>query len=166
MFERFTDRSRQVMALANQQAHRHGQGIIGTEHILLGMLHEGSGVGAAALREMGVNRDDLISQVEQRLTPSTPVISCRESPSIWWWWQRKPERKEGRLPQEQHAKNVIMHAIETARSWSHRYVGTEHLLMGLLEDPTTSARQVLLEAGVTAERAAATILSVLGRTEE
>ena len=130
MFERFTDRARKVMALANQEAQRFGHEYIGTEHILLGLVKEGSGVGANALKNLGVNLGNAVPEVDKLAPhgPPTPVI--------------------GKLPQTPQAKKVIEHAIEEARALNCHYVGTEHLLLALLRVEGDVAAVVLTNFGL------------------
>src|SRR5512144_1153353 len=108
MFERFTDRARKVMALANQEAQRCNHEFIGTEHILLGIVKEGSGVGATVLKNLGVDLKKLRLEVE-RLVKSGPDMVTM-----------------GKLPQTPRARRVVEYAIEEARAMGHNYVGTEH----------------------------------------
>jgi ATP-dependent Clp protease ATP-binding subunit ClpC len=130
MFERFTDRARKIMALANRQAIELNHSHIDTAHILLGMLEEGSGVGVRALRQMEIDTELLLRDLSSRLERGpTPV----PSPS--------------KLPQTPPAKQVIMDAIAEANDLSHRYVGTEHILLGLLRQPDELASQSLNRAG-------------------
>jgi ATP-dependent Clp protease ATP-binding subunit ClpC len=116
MFERFTDRSRKAMALANQEVHRRGHDIIAPEHILLGILKEGTGDGAKTLREFAIDFDHVSREVERLL----PAGSCAVA--------------AGKMPQTVSAKKVIERAIAEARDLNHTYVGTEHMLMGLCAD--------------------------------
>src|SRR5678815_2490452 len=114
MFERFTDRARKVMALANQEAQRFNHEYIGTEHILLGIVKEGTGVGANVLKNLDLDLRKVRLEIEKRLQPA------ESAPGV------------GRAPQTPRAKKVIEHAIEEARGLGHTYVGTEHLLLGLI----------------------------------
>src|SRR5512139_1439178 len=109
MFERFTDRARKVMALANQEAQRFNHEYIGTEHILLGFVEEGSGVGAAVLKNLNVDLRKVRLEVEKLVKSGSDVVMM------------------GKLPQTPGAKKVIELAFEEARSLGHSYVGTEHL---------------------------------------
>src|SRR5205814_2017500 len=111
MYERFTDRARKVMQLANQEAQRFNHEYIGTEHILLGLVKEGSGVAANVLKNLDIDLRKVRAEVE------AIVVSWR------------PERAYlGKLPQTPRAKKVIEYAIAEARRLKHNYVGTEHLL--------------------------------------
>lgn len=116
MFERFTDRCRKVMALANQQAQRFNCEYIGSEHILLGLIKEGSGTGATVLKQLEISLPLLRDRVEGAIKAGPEAVL------------------QGKLPQTPRAKKAIEHAIEEARSLGHDYVGTEHLLLGLVRD--------------------------------
>ncbi len=144
MFERFTDRARKVMALANQEAQRFNHEYIGTEHILLGLVKEGSGVAANVLRNLDVDLRKVRMEVE-KLVKSGP-----EMPTM------------GKLPQTPRAKKVIEYAIEEARNLNHNYVGTEHLLLGLLREREGVAAQVLTNLGLKLEEVREEILTLLG----
>jgi ATP-dependent Clp protease ATP-binding subunit ClpC len=125
MFERFTDEARKVMVQANKQAQRFGHGYIRTEHILLGLLKESSCTGVTILKDLGVDIDKLLSEVEQ--LPKSRVDKTR---------MEKP-------PQSERAVNVIKYAIEEAKALEHDYIGTEHILLGLLRETDGIAAQVL-----------------------
>jgi ATP-dependent Clp protease ATP-binding subunit ClpC len=125
MFERFTDDTRKVMALANKQAQQFGHGYIRTEHILLGLLKESSSTGATILKDLGVDIDKLLSEVEQLLKSRADKAGME-----------KP-------PQSDRAINVIKYAIEEAKALEHNYIGTEHILLGLLRETDGIAAQVL-----------------------
>ena len=147
MFERFTDRARRVMGLANQETLRYNHEAIGPEHILLGLVKENSGVAANALRNLGVNLGEVRVAVEKRL-PAGKALTVT-----------------GRLPFTVHAKNLIGFAFEEARALGHNYVGTEHLLLGLLRVEDTVAVQVLVEQGIGLEKAREEVLRLLGHEE-
>ena len=144
MFERFTDRARKVMALANQEAQRFNHEYIGTEHILLGLVKEGTGVGANVLKNLGVDLHKVRMEVE-RLVKSGPEMVTM-----------------GRLPQTPRAKKVIEYSIEEARSLNHNYVGTEHLLLGLLREREGVAAQVLMNMGLKLDQVREEVLHLLG----
>src|SRR5262245_16296047 len=113
MYQRFTDRARQVLKIANQEARRFNHEYVGTEHILLGLVAEGSGVAANVLMNLNVNLCRIALEVERIV-------------------QAGPDRGAvGSLPQTPRAKKVIEYSIEEARNLNHNYVGTEHLLLGL-----------------------------------
>ena len=144
MFERLTDRARKVMALANQEAQRFNHEYIGTEHILLGMVKEGSGVGANVLKNLGIDLRKVRLEVEKLVKSGPEMVTM------------------GKLPQTPRAKKVIEYAIEEARNLNHNYVGTEHLLLGLLREHDGVAAQVLLNLGLKLEEVREEVLNLLG----
>jgi len=144
MFERFTDRARKVMALANQEAQRFNHEYIGTEHILLGLVKEGSGVGANVLKNLGVDLRKVRLEVEKLVKSGPDMVTM------------------GKLPQTPRAKKVIEFAIEEARNLNHNYVGTEHLLLGLLREHDGVAAQVLMNLGLKLEEVREEVLNLLG----
>jgi ATP-dependent Clp protease ATP-binding subunit ClpC len=148
MFERFTDRARKVMALANQEAQRFNHEYIGTEHILLGLVKEGSGVGANVLKNLEVDLRKVRLEVEKLVKSGPDMVSM------------------GKLPQTPRAKKVIEFAIEEARQLNHNYVGTEHLLLGLLREQDGVAAQVLMNLGLKLEDVREEVLNLLGAGAE
>jgi ATP-dependent Clp protease ATP-binding subunit ClpC len=144
MFERFTDRARKVMALANQEAQRFNHEYIGTEHILLGLVKEGSGVGANVLKNLNVDLRKVRMEVEKLVKSGPEMVTM------------------GKLPQTPRAKRVIEYAIEEARNLNHNYVGTEHLLLGLLREQDGVAAQVLIHLGLKLEEVREEVLNLLG----
>ena len=114
MYERFTDRCRKVMQLANQESQRFNLEYIGVESILLGLLKEGTGVGCSVMRGMEVSVEKLAAAVAENIVQGPSMVTM------------------GKLPQTPAAKKVIEYAIEDARNLQHNYVGTEHLLLGLI----------------------------------
>lgn len=144
MFERFTDRARKVMALANQEAQRFNHDCIGTEHVLMGLVKEGSGVGANVLKNMDVDLRKVRLEVEKLVKSGSDMVTM------------------GKLPQTPRAKKVIEYAIEEARSLNHNYVGTEHLLLGLLRESEGVAAQVLMNLGLKLEEVREEVLNLLG----
>src|SRR5215813_3915111 len=148
MFERFTDRARKVMALANQEAQRFNHEYIGTEHILLGLVKEGSGVGANVLKNLDVDLRKVRLEVEKLVKAGPEMVTM------------------GKLPQTPRAKKVIEYAIEEARNLNHNYVGTEHLLLGLLREHDGVAAQVLMNLGLKLEEVREEVLNLLGAGTE
>ena len=144
MFERLTDRARKVMALANQEAQRFNHEYIGTEHIMLGLVKEGSGVGANVLKNLGIDLRKVRLEVEKLVKSGPEMVTM------------------GKLPQTPRAKKVIEYAIEEARNLNHNYVGTEHLLLGLLREHDGVAAQVLLNLGLKLEEVREEVLNLLG----
>ena len=130
MFERFTEHARNVMALANQEAQQFGHEYIGTEHILWGLAKEVTGVAAAVLKHFDVDLKPLRKEVEA-LLEGRPHKETVEA-----------------LPQSQPAKDVLSSAIEEARALHHNYIGTEHLLLGLMHDSEMVSAQVLANLGL------------------
>jgi len=144
MFERFTDRARKVMALANQEAQRFNHEYIGTEHVLLGLVKEGSGVGANVLKNLDVDIKKLRLEIEKLVKSGPDMVTM------------------GKLPQTPRAKKVIEYAIEEARALNHNYVGTEHILLGLLRETEGIAAQVLMNLGLKLEDVRQEVLNLLG----
>jgi ATP-dependent Clp protease ATP-binding subunit ClpC len=144
MYERFTDRARKVMQLANQEAQRFNHEYIGTEHILLGLVKEGSGVAANVLKNLDVDLRKIRLEVEKIVQSGPDMVTM------------------GKLPQTPRAKKVIEYAIEEARNLNHNYVGTEHLLLGLLREQEGVAAQVLMNLGLKLEDVREEVLNLLG----
>jgi len=144
MFERLTDRARKVMALANQEAQRFNHEYIGTEHILLGLVKEASGVGANVLKNLGIDLRKVRLEVEKLVKSGPEMVTM------------------GKLPQTPRAKKVLEYAIEEARNLNHNYVGTEHLLLGLLREQDGVAAQVLVNLGLKLEDVREEVLNLLG----
>lgn len=144
MYERFTDRARKVMQYANHEAQRLNREYVGTEHILLGLIKEGSGVAANVLKGLGLTLDGLRSEVGKTVEPQADVNT------------------EGALPHTPHAKKVIEHAIEEARGLNHNWVGTEHQLLGLIRQKEGAAARVLVNLNITADAVRQEILNMLG----
>ncbi len=144
MYERFTDRARKVMQLANQEAQRFNHEYIGTEHVLLGLIKEGSGVAAQVLKNLDVNVRTIRLEVEKLVQSGPDMVTM------------------GKLPTTPRAKSVIGHAMKEAHSLNHNYVGTEHLLLGLLREPEGVAAQVLMNCGLKLQDVREEILSILG----
>ncbi|AMV27975.1 Negative regulator of genetic competence ClpC/MecB [Gemmata sp. SH-PL17] len=146
MYERFTDRARKVMQLANQEAQRFNHEYIGTEHVLLGLVKEGSGVAANVLKNLDIDLRKIRLEVEKIV-------------------QHGPGGEQvvmGRLPHTPRAKKVIEYSIEEARNLNHNYVGTEHLLLGLLREQEGVAAQVLMNLGLKLEDVREEVLNLLG----
>jgi len=144
MYERFTDRARKVMQLANQEAQRFNHEYIGTEHILLGLVKEGSGVAANVLKNLDVDLRKIRLEVEKIVQSGPDMVTM------------------GKLPQTPRAKKVIEYAMEEARNLNHNYVGTEHLLLGLLREQEGVAAQVLMNLSMKLEDVREEVLNLLG----
>ena len=130
MFDRFTDRAKKVMNLARQEAQRFNHEYLGTEHVLLGLVQEGSGVAANVLRNMGIDLAKIRSEVEKLVKTGPNMVTM------------------GQLPFTPRAKKVIEYSMEEARNLNHNYVGTEHILLGLLREQEGVAAQVLMNLGL------------------
>ncbi len=144
MYERFTDRARKVMQLANEEAQRFNHEYIGTEHILLGLVKEGTGVAANVLRNLDINLRMVRLEVERLIQGGPDMVTM------------------GKLPKTPRAKKVIEYSMEEARGLGHNYVGTEHLLLGLLREDEGVASQVLMNLGLKLEAARNEVLALLG----
>lgn len=154
MYERFTDRARKTMAFANQEAQRLNHEYIGTEHILLGLLKEGGGVGANALQNLGVELSIVRNEVQKIITPGPEMVTM------------------GKLPLTPGAKKVIEHAIKAATDLGHGYVGTEHLLIALADEGFNNGvagqvlTTILAEKKKTIQDIKNAILDMLGTKED
>ncbi|HBE68231.1 MAG TPA: NDP-hexose 4-ketoreductase [Planctomycetaceae bacterium] len=144
MYERFTDRARKVMQLANQEAQRFNHEYIGTEHILLGLVKEGSGVAANVLKNLDVDLRKIRLEVEKLVQSGPEMVTI------------------GKLPQTPRAKKVIEYSMEEARNLNHNYVGTEHILLGLLREQEGVAAQVLMNLGLKLDDVREEVLNLLG----
>ncbi len=130
MFERFTEHARHVIELAGREAQRFGNEYVGTEHLLWGLAKEVEGVAALVLAQFQVDLKPLRREVDALLKTRPHVESVEK------------------LPQSAHVKEAIQYAIDEARSMHHNYVGTEHLLLGLMRNSETVAAQVLANLGL------------------
>jgi ATP-dependent Clp protease ATP-binding subunit ClpC len=142
MFEKFTDRARKVIQLANQEAQRLNHTHISTEHVLIGLCKEGSGVAANVLRNLDVDLKKLREETERLVPPKKDPVFM------------------GKLPQTEHVKQSIQYALEESRNLNHNYVGTEHLLLGLLRSEG-GANEVLSNLKITAKAVRTGILNLL-----
>jgi len=140
----FTDRVRKVLAMAREEAIRLQHDYVGTEHILLGLIREGEGVAAAVLMNLNVDLEQIHERVEESVRKGKATIAL------------------GELPYTSRAKKVLEYAMAEARELNHSYVGTEHLLLGLLREEKGIAAQVLTSLGVSLEEARAQTLKILG----
>jgi ATP-dependent Clp protease ATP-binding subunit ClpC len=144
MFNRFTERARKVIILAKEEARRFNHDYIGTEHILLGLIREGEGVAAAVLEKMGLSLENIRLEIEKLVQPgpTTQII--------------------GDIPFTPRAKKALELAAEEARSLGHNYIGTEHLLLGLIREGEGIASQVLLNLGLDLNKVRNEVLELLG----
>ncbi|MCM8812495.1 MAG: ATP-dependent Clp protease ATP-binding subunit [Candidatus Omnitrophica bacterium] len=144
MFDRFTERARKVILLAKEEAKRFNHDYIGTEHVLLGLIKEGEGVAAAVMQNLGLNLDMIRLEVEKLVQPGPSTVTS------------------GDIPFTPKAKKVIELAMEEARNLGHNYIGTEHLLLGLVRENEGVASQVLLNLGLDLNKVRREIMELLG----
>lgn len=144
MFDRFTDRARRVMALARKEAQRFNHDFIGTEHILLGLIQEGSGVAANVLKNLGVDTEKIRREIEKNVQSGPSMVTM------------------GQLPFTPRAKKVLELSMEEAQELGHNYIGTEHLLLGLIRENDGVAAQVLLDLNLKLEDVREAVLELLG----
>ncbi len=141
----FTDRVRKVLQMAREEAARLHHEYVGTEHILLGLIREGEGVAAAVLANLQVDLEEIQQKIEDTVKKGKAAAAAGPD-----------------LPYTSRAKKVLELAMSEARELNHSYVGTEHLLLGLLREEKGIAAQVLTDAGVNLEQARAEVLRLLG----
>jgi hypothetical protein len=142
MFERFTDRARRVVVLAQEEARMLNHNYIGTEHILLGLIHEGEGVAAKALESLGISLEAVRQQVEEIIGQG------QEAPS-------------GHIPFTPRAKKVLELSLREALQLGHNYIGTEHILLGLIREGEGVAAQVLVKLGADLNRVRQQVIQLL-----
>ncbi len=142
MFERFTDRARRVVVLAQEEARLLNHNYIGTEHILLGLIHEGEGVAAKALESLGISLEKVRQQVEE-------IIGAGQSPP------------SGHIPFTPRAKKVLELSLREALQLGHNYIGTEHILLGLIREGEGVAAQVLVKLGADLGRVRQQVIQLL-----
>src|SRR6201987_4463189 len=142
MFERFTDRARRVVVLAQEEARMLNHNYIGTEHILLGLIHEGEGVAAKALEWLGISLEAVRQQVEEIIGQG------QQAPS-------------GHIPFTPRAKKVLELSLREALQLGHNYIGTEHILLGLIREGEGVAAQVLVKLGADLNRVRQQVIQLL-----
>ena len=142
MFERFTDRARRVVVLAQEEARMLNHNYIGTEHILLGLIHEGEGVAAKSLESMGISLEAVRAQVEEIIGQG------KQAPS-------------GHIPFTPRAKKVLQLSLREALQLGHNYIGTEHILLGLIREGEGVAAQVLVKLGADLNRVRQQVIQLL-----
>jgi ATP-dependent Clp protease ATP-binding subunit ClpC len=145
VFERFTERARQVVVLAQEEARALRHNYIGTEHLLLGLLREEEGLAARVLRSLDVELEAVREQVAR-------IVGTGE------------EATSGQIPFTPRAKKVLELALRQAKAMGHGYIGTEHVMLGLAREGEGVAARILLDLGADAERIRAEILQLLGGT--
>jgi len=142
MFERFTDRARRVVVLAQEEARMLNHNYIGTEHILLGLIHEGEGVAAKGLEALGISLEGVRAQVEEIIGQG------QQAPS-------------GHIPFTPRAKKVLELSLREALQLGHNYIGTEHILLGLIREGEGVAAQVLVKLGADLNRVRQQVIQLL-----
>jgi ATP-dependent Clp protease ATP-binding subunit ClpC len=142
MFERFTDRARRVVVEAQGEARTLNHSYIGTEHILLGLIHEGQGTGTKALESLGISLDTVRQQVQE----------------IIGHGQHAPS---GHIPFTPQAKKVLELALTESKALDHHYIGTEHVLLGLIRQADGVAAQVLVKLGADRQRVRQQVIQLL-----
>ncbi len=142
MFERFTDRARRVVVLAQEEARMLSHNYIGTEHILLGLIHEGEGVAAKALESLDISLEAVRAQVEEIIGQG------QQAPS-------------GHIPFTPRAKKVLELSLREALQLGHSYIGTEHILLGLIREGEGVAAQVLQKLGADLNRVRQQVIQLL-----
>jgi ATP-dependent Clp protease ATP-binding subunit ClpC len=147
MFDRFTDRAKKVMSFARQEAMKFNHEYIGTEHILLGLVQEGSGVAANVLKNMNIDLEKIRHEVEKIVKTGPSMVTM------------------GQLPFTPRAKKVLELSMEEASNLSHNYIGTEHLLLGLIRENEGIAAQVLMNLGVKLDEVREEVLEFLGASD-
>jgi Clp amino terminal domain, pathogenicity island component/UvrB/uvrC motif len=147
VFQRFTDRARRVVVLAQEEARMLGHNYIGTEHILLGLIREGEGVAAKALESLGISLEVVRQQVEE-------IIG-----------QGQGEQR-GHIPFTPRAKNVLELSLREAQQLGHHYIGTEHILLGLIREGEGEAAQVLVKLGADLNRVRQQVIRLLHGYQE
>lgn len=145
-FERFTGRARKVLTLAHEEAHRLQHDFIGTEHILLGLISEGEGLAAKTLLNLGIEPDKVRSEIERIVGRGKKTVT-------------------GEISLTPRSKKVIELAVDEARRLNHQYIGTEHLLLGLVREGEGVAADVLESFGVSLEKVRKQILVLLGEMD-
>ena len=147
MFERFTDRARRVVILAQEEARLLNHNYIGTEHILLGLIHEHEGVAAKALESLDISLESVRAQVEEIIGPGG-------------------KEPRGHIPFTPRAKKVLELSLREALQLGHNYIGTEHILLGLLREGEGVAAQVLVKLGADLARVREQVIQLLAAHEE
>ncbi|NAZ78074.1 AAA family ATPase, partial [Kineococcus sp. T13] len=142
MFERFTDRARRVVVLAQEEARMLNHNYIGTEHVLLGLIHEGEGVAAKAMESLGISLDAVRGQVQEIIGQG------QQAPS-------------GHIPFTPRAKKVLELSLREALQLGHNYIGTEHILLGLIREGEGVAAQVLVKLGADLDRVRQQVIQLL-----
>ncbi len=144
MFERFTDRARRIVVLAQEEARMLNHDYIGTEHLLLGLIHEGEGVAAKALVSLGISLEAVRQQVEETIGHGQPQHS-----------------KSGHIPFTPRAKKVLELSLRESQRLNHNYIGTEHILLGLIREGEGVGARVLMALGADVDRVRHAVIELL-----
>jgi ATP-dependent Clp protease ATP-binding subunit ClpC len=144
MFERFTDRARRVVVAAQDEARALGHDYIGTEHLLLGLIHEGGSMAAKTLESLGISAEGLREQVVTLVGTGQHTVTAH-------------------IPFTPQAKQVLRLALSEALRFGHNYIGTEHVLLGLIQEKDGVAARVLADAGADLPRVRAEVVRLLAQ---
>ena len=144
MFDKFTDRARKVIALARQEAERLNNDYIGTEHVLMGLIKEGSGVASNILENLNIDPEKVLFEIEKVVQAGTNMVTM------------------GQLPFTPRTKKMLEYSLEEMRNLGHNYIGTEHLLLGLIRENDSEAAQVMLSMGIELDKVRKEVLKILG----
>ncbi|MBF0197606.1 MAG: ATP-dependent Clp protease ATP-binding subunit [Planctomycetes bacterium] len=148
MFDKFTDRARKVIALARQEAERLNNDYIGTEHVLMGLIKEGSGVASNILENLNVDPEKVLLEIEKIVQPGSNTVTM------------------GQLPFTPRTKKMLEYSLEEMRNLGHNYIGTEHLLLGLIRENDSEAAQVMISMGIELDLVRKEVLKILGADAE
>ena len=132
MFERFTEKALRVILLAQEEARKTGHNFVGTEQILIGLIEEGSGIGSKALKENGLKVSEVRKEINKLIGKGSGFIAVE-------------------IPFTPRAKSILEQSLQQARAFNHSYIGTEHMLLALLDDTEGIAIQILTKLKVTEE---------------
>ena len=144
MFDKFTDRARKVIALARQEAERLRNDYIGTEHVLMGLIKEGSGVASNILENLNIEPEKVLLEIEKIVQPGSNMVTM------------------GQLPFTPRTKKMLEYSLEEMRNLGHNYIGTEHLLLGLIRENDSEAAQVMISMGIELDLVRKEVLKILG----
>jgi ATP-dependent Clp protease ATP-binding subunit ClpC len=147
VFERFTDRARRVVVLAQEEARLLNHNYIGTEHILLGLIHEGEGIAARTLDSLGVSLVGMRERIEELIGVGSERLSS------------------GHIPFTPRSKKVLELSLREAMALGHNYIGTEHVLLGLIREGEGVGAQVLTQQGLTLEQVRARVIELVPEGE-
>lgn len=160
MYERFTDRARKVMRLAREAAQQRHCPAVDCEHLLIGLIEEGAGVAARVLGDLGVDLAKVLATADARIERGVepPVVE----PVRRGWFSFLRRRRRVKSPWTAALRSAIDAAMAEGRAMRHAYVGTEHLLLGLLRQADSGAARILMEQGISLDDARRATLDLLG----